>query len=54
MQDFYHRTSCTYMVDNTMTGTPLLFASVAERYEWLTSRHKCGGANPAEHIIWES
>ena len=42
------------MVDNTITGTPVLVASVAERYECLTSVHERGGSNPAEDIIWES
>ena len=42
------------MIDNTITGTSLLVASVAERYECLTSNHECGGSNPVEDNIWES
>ena len=51
IEHFYLRTIRTYMVDNTTTGTPKLVVSVAERYECLTSDHKCGGSNPAEDII---
>ena len=41
------------MVDNTIPGTSLLVAAVAEWYECLTSDHECGGSNPAEDIFWE-
>ena len=54
VQDFYQRTIATNMVNNTTTGTQLLAAPVAERYECLTSNHECGGSNPAEDIIWEN
>ena len=42
IQYFYHRTIRTYMIDDTVTGTPTQFAAVAERYESLTSDHVCG------------
>ena len=42
------------MVDNMMTGTPMLVASVAEQIEGLTSDHECGDSNPLEDIVWES
>ena len=40
IQPFYYRAIRRYMVDNTITGTPMLVASVAERYECLTSDHE--------------
>ena len=41
------------MIDNTVTGTPMLVAPVAERYECMTADHECVGLNPAEDIIWK-
>ena len=54
VQDLYHRTIGTYMLDKIITGTQLLVAPVADRYECLTFNPECGGSNPAEDIIWES
>ena len=48
MQPFYHRTIRTYMVDNMMSGIPMLVASVDEWYECFTFDHECGGSIPAE------
>ena len=50
-KNFFHRTIRAYMVDKRITRTPMLVASMAERYKCLSSDHECGGSNPRKALL---